>query len=309
MSAPRDRAHPPPEFFSGRVFFVLACARSGSTSLARILDGASNAVCAVEPAPNLNWETREAAEGRLDDPRAVVEELIVPRVASALGSSPIYGEKNLTYGPFVHYLYERFRCRFVFITRDGPEVVRSLMDWHNRMFGTVYREAADPGRLAPRALAAAAQLPVHLDTSDYSRPRPRPGSPHHSGWEHYDRAQMCAWYWAEAYRVYFEQLAGLPATAWTHIDYTRPAADDIMRVAAFLGLEGLSAERVSEQLRGRINSLRDRDAGEPEYPCWAEWTPAMREAFTDIAGDMVERLTRFANAPPAAIPAHRENEQ
>jgi hypothetical protein len=34
----------------------------------------------------------------------------------------------------------------------------------------------------------------------------------------------------------------------------------------------------------------------------------MRDEFTAIAGAMVERLAHFADTPPAAIPADRENE-
>jgi perosamine synthetase len=52
-----------------RSFFILTCARSGSTSLSKILNEAENGVCKVEPAPNLNRETRLAMDGRLADPR------------------------------------------------------------------------------------------------------------------------------------------------------------------------------------------------------------------------------------------------
>lgn len=274
----------------GTVFFVLACARSGSTSLARILDGASNGICRVEPAPNLNFETREMMDGRLDDPERVIESLVAPRIAAGLTEVRVYGEKNLTYGPFIGHLYRRFHCRFVLLVRDGPNVVRSLMDWHNNLFGSVYRECRDPGRLTPRAISAAANLPVHLDMSDYSRPRPPLGTPDGDRWEHFTREEMCAWYWAHLYDLYLAELEKLPAESWIRIDYRDPAADDILRVAAFLGLEGLGEEAVRTQLDSRINSLADRGAEGERYPDWPDWPGWLQERFTEIAGPTTGRL-------------------
>ena len=111
-----------------RVFFVVSCARSGSTSLARILDQADNGVCAVEPTPNLNRETRDAMDGRLSDLQAAVTQMVVPRVQEGLRQHGVYGEKSITYGPFVPSLYEALGCKFVFLKRDGRDVVRSLIN-------------------------------------------------------------------------------------------------------------------------------------------------------------------------------------
>lgn len=274
----------------GRSFFILACARTGSTSLARILDGASNGVCQVEPAPNLNWETREMMDGRLEDPDGVVESILVPRVDAGLQQAQVYGEKNLTYGPFIGHMYRRFGCRFVLLVRDGPNVVRSLVDWHNNMFGSVYRECRDPGRLTPRAISAAANLPVHLDMSDYSRPRPPLGTPDGDRWEAFSREEMCAWYWARIYALYLDELEQIPSDAWIRIDYDRPSAAEILRVAEFLGLEGLDEATVAAQLDSRINSLADRGAEGERFPDWENWTETQQRRFAEIAGDTTARL-------------------
>ena len=134
-----------------RPFFILACARSGSTSLARILDDASNGTCAIEPVPNLNVETRLAHDGRPAHPLAapsadraeVVRALVVPRVQRGLAEHEVYGEKNVTYGPFIPELHAQTGARFVCMKRDGRDVVRSMLDWHDALFGNVYRECAD----------------------------------------------------------------------------------------------------------------------------------------------------------------------
>ena len=98
-------------------FFIVSCARSGSTSIANILNQASNCECIVEPTPNLNTETRLMMEGQLEDPIKLLQETIVKRVQES--KAEVYGEKNVTYAPFIKHLYDLLNCKFVFLTRDG----------------------------------------------------------------------------------------------------------------------------------------------------------------------------------------------
>ena len=272
-------------------FFILSCARSGSTSLAHILDMAANGVCVIEPAPNLNVETRDMMDGRIDDPLSVVKQTISPRVFEGLRKTEIYGEKNVTYGPFIPYLYKELDCRFVFIKRDGRDVVRSLIDWHNRMFGTVYRECVDPGDLTPLALSNAANLPVHLDTSDYSRPRPMPNEQIFEKWEKLSRFEMCTYYWEKINDMYLDNLEAIPKKSWITIDYTSPELQDILRVVEFLGLKGISEKAIADALERRINSLSQRGVTEgSEFPQWPKWSDEYSRKFNVIAGSTMTRL-------------------
>jgi len=275
---------------SSAPFFVVSCARSGSTSLARILDTAANGCCVVEPHPNLNRETRLMREGRLDDPDDVLEDTVVARVLEGQRDHGVYGEKNVTYGPFIDRLHERLGCRFVYLRRDGRDVVRSLMDWHERMFGTIYRECRDPGRLSSRALQSAAALPAHRDESDFSRPRPLEGEPAALEWENFTREEMCAYYWATINRLYREQLERLPQGAFVELDYTRADAGDVVDVARYLGLDGLDGATVQEMLQRRINSLGERVGEEDAYPRWGDWDSGQRERFWRQAGDVMLQL-------------------
>lgn len=272
-------------------FFIVSCARSGSTSLARILDMADNGICAVEPSPNLNVETREMMEGRLRDPLALVRRIIIPRVHDGLCRNEIYGEKNVTYGPFIPYIYQELACRFVFIKRDGRDVVRSLMDWHNHKFGTIYRECKEPGDLSGEALSSAAGLPVHLDTSDYSRPRPMRGELLYDKWETLSRFEMCAYYWQKINNLYLDQLSRIPAEAWITLDYTSPTPEDLRRVIEFLKLKGISREAIESALSERINSLKQRGINaEREFPRWTDWPCHQRAKFDAMAGNTMIRL-------------------
>jgi len=266
-------------------FFVVSCARSGSTSLTRILDQATNGRCVVEPQPNLDRECREMREGRLRDPDRVIEATVVARVEAETAQNGVYGEKNVTYGPFLDRLHRRLGARIVYLHRDGRDVVRSLMDWHERMFGTIYRECRDPGRLSARARQSAASLPVHVDTADYARPRPLSGEAIGLEWDELSREEMCAYYWATANAEYRSQLAALPADSWIALDTTGCTADDVLRAAGFVGLQGLSREVVDEMLGGRINSIRDRIDEADAYPDWRHWDSGQRDRFWRIAGD------------------------
>ncbi len=271
-------------------FFILTCARSGSTSLARILDTATNGTCAVEPMPNLNFETRLAMEGRLENPQKVVEEIVVPRVREGLSRKEVYGEKNVTYGPFIQHLYELTDCKFVFLKRDGRDVVRSLLDWHDQMFGNIYRECVDPGDLSQQAVNAVVALPIHKDTSDFARPRPQIGSKWYERWETMSRFEMCSYYWSTINDLYRNALEVLPSDAWIELDYTTPQGEDILRVAEFCGLKDLGYDQVQEMLDAGINSLKDRGAGEKIHEKWMNWDGGKRRSFDAIAGNTMRRL-------------------
>ena len=61
--------------------FIVGCARSGTTSLLKAIGLSRQATCLVEPAPNLNIESREMLEGRLGDPYKPLAEHVAPRIA------------------------------------------------------------------------------------------------------------------------------------------------------------------------------------------------------------------------------------
>jgi len=273
-----------------KIYFVVSCARSGSTSLARILDTARNGRCLVEPMPNLNAESRDMMEGRLRDSHHIVAQQIAPRVGQALDAGAVYGEKNVTLGPFIPSLHRMLRCRFVWIVRDGRDVATSLMNWHMEAFGNIYRECAFEDPLSERAQAALAQVPVHLDTADYARPRPLPGDVWYERWPSMTRFEMAAWYWTFINGLFTAQFAQIAEADWMRVDYTGITVDTIARLFEFLGLEGFDPTRVGEMLHNRINSLEDRFRTHGRFPRWTSWSPDQHRQFDMIAGGMMREL-------------------
>lgn len=270
-------------------YVVFGCARSGTTSLSKILDAATNGVCLSEPWPNLTRESRLMMEGRFDRPHQLLTETVVRRAAPYLDQRVIYGEKNNTFGPFIPVLHE-YGIRLVYVHRDGRDVVRSLMNWHNEMFGSIYRECSDQGKLNQRAKAAVAALPLDDDHSDFSRPRPSENDPWFELWDQFTRLEMCSWYWSTINTLMLDHLERLPRDCWIPIDYTNPSAKAVGQAVEALGLTGLSSGTVKEMLDSRINSLEDRTGAGGSFPHWRDWSPADRARFDAIAAPMMRRL-------------------
>jgi hypothetical protein len=103
-----------------------------------------------------------ALEGLLshDGHEHLLRAQILPRIQRGMEEQEVYGEKNLSYGPFVSSMAELFNARFVLILRDGRDVVRSLLDWNNQKFGSIYRECEDVGGISDAALEAVRGIPL-----------------------------------------------------------------------------------------------------------------------------------------------------
>jgi hypothetical protein len=134
-------------------------------------------------------------------------------------------------------------------------------------------------------------LPIHLDTSDYARPRPSKDDPLYSEWENLTRFEMCSYYWSTINELYLNGLLELPDNAWTTIDYTAPRCEEIERAAEFLELKGFDKEAVHAMLQQKINSLEDRGVSNQDiYPNWKNWDSGKRRSFDRIAAKTMYRL-------------------
>lgn len=271
------------------IFFVTGCARSGTTSLCRILDSASNSVCMLEPDPKFNKESRDMIDGHFETPELIIK-TIRTRIVESHAKGLIHGEKNLTLIPFIPLLESNFRCKFIFVHRDGRKTVRSLLEWHNRLFGNIYRECSDIGECSETALKNAASLPIHLDTADYSRPRPNKNNPFYGNWMKLSRMEMCAWYWSEINMLAVTNLSKIPKDKWMAIDYSSPNTESIKGIIDFLGLEGISSDRIQNMLDSNINSIQNRTGEKRSYPVWDEWDEEEKDKFNYIANKTMKLL-------------------
>ncbi len=280
--------------------FILGCARSGTTSLARALEASAQVRCLIEPTPNLNIESREMFESRVLNPYELILRDICPRIAEQLTRSPNYIEKQVSLVPFVPHLAKMLNCRFVIPYRDGREVVTSLINWHNQMYPIIYREAQGEERLGSHARQVRAAQ-TSIDSFDYSLPRPTRRDPWRESWKTFDRFEMVSWYWSFINRYIADQTALLDPARYLFVDYTNPDIDAIRSVYDFIGLSDFNADAVEQILSQRVNSLEDR-LGEPgAFPQWRQWTPERVQRFSDIAFDTMQALG-FADVDSRPIP-------
>jgi len=271
------------------IAFIVGSARSGTTSMLEALKLCPSACCRMEPAPNLNIESRDLMEGRLADPYAPLIQHVCPRVAEGLRDADAYVEKQISLIPFMEYLAEIMPCKFVITRRDGRDVAASLVNWHNQMFPIIYQECAEEAELSQRAREVLDSQDGR-DPFDYSLPRPRAGDPWRASWSMLSRFEMVSWYWARINRLLLEQMEKLPPSRYIVVDYTNPTASDIRKVYEFLELDGSDSQAVTVLLHRRVNSLADRVGDVPRFPKWADWTGFQRQRFLDIAFGMMSRL-------------------
>jgi hypothetical protein len=276
-------------------FFILSSARSGSTSLAKILNTSSNSICQSEPMPNLNIETRLAMEGKLTDDEIYkfLEESVIGRSHEFLKEYEVYGEKNVTYAPFITKMYEKLGCKFVFLKRDGRDVVTSMMNWHEQKFGNFYKEANTKGNPSNEALISAQNLLAYQDTSDFARPRPLKNDSLYNEWNKLSRFEMCSYYWSYINELYLKELSMIPKDAWFELDYTNITPDRMIELGEFLGLDGLEKNNIDKMLNQKINSLSDRNSTSGKFLSWNNWDNDTRDKFDRFASDTMYKLDYY----------------
>lgn len=280
-------------------FFIVSTARSGSTSLCKILDSATNASCVSEPAPTLGYQARALRENRRYDAAALVRDVVRPRLEAVSSTGLIYGEKNVTLTPFISELARQVDANFVHLVRDGRDVVSSLMNWHSHLFGSVYREANSRDVLSNTARAQAGRLLAIDDESDFARHRPHVSSDLAERWLDLSRFEMCSWYWAEANRELRSTAASLDPDQWAQLNYTGITSDAVIGLAASLGLQGLTYAGVDVMLDRRINSLADREVvAHDAFPHWLAWSSAQRDWFEEFAGNEMAELDFWNDSRP-----------
>lgn len=262
------------------IFFVIGCPRSGTTAYAKILDTATNARVFVEQDPKLRIESRKYLDGTL---HFTVEEVLLTKkfeIQENLKKNLKYGDKNPCYLPFIDKMNDVWDCKIVFLLRDGREVVRSLMNWHERT-SSIYAMREDGEEFGP--------VNPEDDPWDYSRLRPKPEDPLSFQWKELSRFQKCCWYWANFNRIGMANLSRMDENKQIAVNVSRDVSS-MSDLFKFLDLKGFNSQVVSEMLGARINSMQDRSGREGAFPHWKEWTVPQTQEFEKLAGPMMKQL-------------------
>lgn len=247
-----------------RLFFGVGSARSGSTSLARMLDQHPDIRCVHERWPQWIRLSTEYARGTKDRER-VGEELRDVYRASRPSNTPLYGEVDPKLFNLFGILAELFPAsRFIWLVRDGRDVVASRV---GRRWYTEYdRESGDPlgGTEWPRYAYWRLQGP---ECGEFSR----------AEWGELSPFERNCWAWAyqnESIASRFARLA--------------PERGRVLRI------EDLGPELGGcfDFLRVDPASVEPRHVNRADYSIkgWTKWTASERGVFERFCGSLMDRF-------------------
>ena len=241
-----------------RAFFVLSTGRSGTQTLAHLLDAAQNAKVWHHPEPNMIMETLYAYQDRIDEigcfwrGRSHI-------ICQAWEKGLIHGETDHNMTPFAPAIAEDIpNARFLVLVRDPREFIRSGMRRGYYRSGGAW----DQGRLKP--------LPKQAKELNWGQLHP---------------FEKVCWLWAETYRhinrtiekigaervmiVRFEDLVSGPQVA--------------QQIFEFLELEGFTTEHTQKVLSQKLNAQRGG-----EFPHPREWSQDLHDVAWRYCGEIAQ---------------------
>lgn len=242
------------EWFDQRdLFFVSGMGRSGTKFLARLLDADASAVVFHEPLAE-DFEAIVAAKDNDQAALRYIEDFRKKRMYCLVRKRDVttYGEVNSALRYHLRALADVFpSARFVHLTRDGREVVRSLMARRHHTSG-----GEGHHNLSPAA----------SDRLDHR-------------WSTFSRFEKICWLWADAvdrveectgHRVQLERLVD-------SYEYF------YQRIEKFLGVH------VGREVWHReVNRPRNRTSGHV-IPHWKQWGDERREQFEAICSAQMQK--------------------
>jgi hypothetical protein len=245
-----------------RCLFVLSTGRTGTTTLAQLLNLSDEISAFHEPRPQL-IEERQAARWELHAEESKYRHIFIRSrgapLFQAIRKDRMYAETSprLTFfAPVIANLLPN--AKFLFVHRDPADVVRSGMKrgWY-------------------------------VDhPADYARVRPVPGEVFFGRWKKMEPFEKICWYWtvcnefALSFRRRTDSSRVLTIKASNMFDGT-----DVPRIFDFLDIQRPSIDSVGGVLKKKLNAQR-----EGTFPKVEEWTPSMHDALQNIAGDTMDQL-------------------
>lgn len=241
-----------------RAFFVLSTGRSGTQTLAHLMEMAQNALVWHHPEPNMIMETLYAYQHLIP----AGETFWRGRshiLANAWEQGKIHGETDHNMTPFASDIAKDIpNSKFLVLVRDPREFIRSGMRRGYYIAGGPW----DEGRLKP--------LPQQEKQLNWKKMHP---------------FEKVCWLWAETYRhinraietigeervmiVRFEELIKGPKVA-----------EDIFK---FLELTGFQAEQAQKILSQKLNAQRGGD-----FPHPRDWEQRLHDVAWHYCGDIAE---------------------
>lgn len=251
-----------PFWRKARCLFVLSTGRTGTKTLARLLDLSREVAAFHEPRPQLLKE-RQIARWEVHANERKYRHIFIwargtPLFKSTLDER-VYAETSARLTFFAPVIADLLpNAKFLFI--------------HRRPFGVV-RSGMKRGWYVDHP-------------ADYARVRPVKGEEFFDRWDEMSPFKKICWYW----RVYndfaldfCEQVSSSRTLIVRASELFEGSA--VSRIFDFLNVQRPCSKAVEEVLSKKLNAQREGTFPEPE-----EWTPSMHQTLRGIAGQTMERL-------------------
>lgn len=251
-----------PIWRKAQCLFVLSTGRTGTTTLARLLNLSEEIDAFHEPRPQL-LEERQAARWELHTNKRKYRHIFIRArgapLFQAVWKGRMYAETSARLTFFAPVIADLLpRAKFLFIHRNPVGLIRSGMKrgWY-------------------------------VDhPADYARIRPVRGEDFFDRWEQRSPFEKICWYW----KVYNEfaidfcrQIPSSRVLTFRASDLFEGTA--VPQIFEFLDVRQLSDDDVDRVLRKKLNAQQ-----EGSFPEEDEWSSCMYGTLRRIAGDTMEKL-------------------
>ena len=192
--------------------FIVGCGRSATTFVARIINSSPKTIVNME---NLPYLARESWLSNNNHPisfdKAVDSFLSGNNDRLNNLSNPFYFEKHVSLAPFLPEIYNKTSSKFIFVYRDGRDVVSSFLNWHNQLFGNIYRGLPPyNSSLSNEAFKSAANLYISSDANSLSLIPYQKNSSYTSPLRPATRFEAICRHWAVTNKQYLESFTSIP---------------------------------------------------------------------------------------------------
>lgn len=259
-------------------FFIFGAPRSGTTFLATVLNTATNARVFVEDAPKLGYESRVKHLEHFHDinhSKRFIKEQKDANIQQVNNDNYIYGDKNPNFLPFLIEMSEVWpKAKFIFIYRDGRDVVNSLIRW-NKSGKKIFQMAED-------GVENGAKYPVQ-DLWDYSRLRPKEGEMYHDNWKQLTLFEKCCIYW-NYYNLYaLHELSKISTKRTMMVNVSNANVSNYRGLFNFLNLNDFRESTVEEILKRKINTSMSAPASDSGFKRWEMWLDLEKKLYEKYA--------------------------
>ena len=281
---------------------IIGCPRSGTTFVSNLLSISSKVYNNGEPLPNNPKEARYKYDNKFFFETFTLNKSLFSRIKNFNLKNKINVEKNINYLPFVKSILQCSNLKIIYVYRDGRDVVSSMINWNNSIFGNFYIEAKDHDlNLKPDAKKNKKKLfEQNNHEDDFGRPRPDKNDPNYGLWSSYNLFQMCSWYWSFANRFFLNIYFNLNKKFRKRVylfNCTDPKVEDVKKLFFFSKIKYKKKDLIKVQKlinkKIKINSLKERFNIDNQFPSYKSWSETEKFQFDILANSTMKKLNFY----------------